>query len=157
MLKARFAVANVSAENEELLANIDSLLNTENMNFRLCHDIAIKLCDLFRRKTEENSLIDTIVDYIRTNFRNPSLCLNKISDEFGISESYFSHMFKETMNINFSVYLEDMRLNEAARLIKEGNSNLTEISEEVGYNNITSFRRAFKKKFGVTPSAMASS
>lgn len=64
-------------------------------------------------------------------------------------------MFKENMNINFSVYLEDLRLNEAARLIKEGNSNLTEVSFEVGYNNPTSFRRAFKKKFGVTPSAMA--
>ena len=59
------------------------------------------------------------------------------------------------MNINFSVYLEDLRLNEAARLIKEGNANVTDISLEVGYNNTTSFRRAFKKKFGVTPSAMS--
>ena len=104
----------------------------------------------FERVTQED-----IVAYIRANYKDPSLCLNKLSDEFGISESYFSHMFKENMNINFSVYLEDLRLNEAARLIKEGNSNLTEVSFEVGYNNPTSFRRAFKKKFGVTPSAMA--
>lgn len=82
------------------------------------------------------------------------MCLSKISSEFHISESYFSHMFKEAMNINFSVYLEDLRLNEAARMIQAGPANLNEVALEVGYNSITSFRRAFKKKFGVTPSAM---
>lgn len=157
LLKARFAITNVSAENEPVLNEIDTLLATEDLTFHLCEEIALKLCSLCSTKSEKSNLIDTIVEYIRNNFKDPSLCLNKISDEFNISESYFSHMFKETMNINFSVYLEDMRLNEAARLIHESNSNLAEIALEVGYNNQTSFRRAFKKKFGVTPSAMSNS
>lgn len=156
LLKARFAVTNVPDDNADL-QEIDLMLSKEELTFRYCEDIALKLCDLFETKTEKNNLIDHIVDYIRKNYKDPSLCLNKISDEFNISESYFSHMFKENMNINFSVYLEDLRLNEAARLIQEGNSNLTDISQEVGYNNTTSFRRAFKKKFGVTPSAMSTS
>lgn len=155
LLKARFAVT-ATDENQPLLEEIDALLQTEDLTFRLCEDIALKLCGLFHTKSEKSNLIDTIVEYIRANFKDPSLCLNKISAEFNISESYFSHMFKETMNINFSVYLENMRLNEAARLIREG-KNLAEISLEVGYNNQTSFRRAFKKKFGVTPSSYANS
>lgn len=156
LLKARFAISvtSLSRDDTALLEEIDALLATEDLTFRLCQDIALKLCDICTTKTEKNSLIDTIVAYIRDNYKDPSLCLNKISDEFKISESYFSHLFKETMNINFSVYLEDIRLNEAARLIGEGNSNIGEIAFEVGYNNQTSFRRAFKKKFGVTPSAM---
>lgn len=158
LLKARFSIAQATKkENAALLEEIDTLLLTEELTFRLCEDIALKLCALSGTKSEKTSLMDTVVEYIRSNFRDPSLCLNKISDEFNISESYFSHMFKETMNINFSVYLEDMRLNEAARLLREGNSNLNEISLEVGYNNQTSFRRAFKKKFGITPSAMLNS
>lgn len=155
LLKARFSITSPTAEQEGALHEIDELLADENLSFRSCYDTALKLCTLFHPKQEKNTLIEDIVAYIRTNYKDPSLCLNKLSDEFGISESYFSHMFKENMNINFSVYLEDLRLNEAARLIKEGNSNLTEVSFEVGYNNPTSFRRAFKKKFGVTPSAMA--
>lgn len=156
LLKARFAISDnsLSKEDTSLLEEIDALLATEDLTFRLCQDIALKLCDICTTKSEKNSLIDTIVAYIRDNYKDPSLCLNKISDEFKISESYFSHLFKETMNINFSVYLEDIRLNEAARLIREGSSNIGEIAFEVGYNNQTSFRRAFKKKFGVTPSAM---
>ena len=89
--------------------------------------------------------------HIRENYKNPALCLSKISDEFHISESYFSHMFKENMNVNFSVYLEDLRLTEAAHLIEKGESGINEIALEVGYNNQTSFRRAFKKKYGMTP------
>lgn len=154
LLKARFAITNVPEDNPEL-QEIDDMLSKDELTFRYCQDIALKLCHFFEVKSEKGSLIDNIVAYIRKNYKDPSLCLNKISDEFNISESYFSHMFKENMNINFSVYLEDLRLNEAARLIKEGNANVTDISLEVGYNNTTSFRRAFKKKFGVTPSAMS--
>lgn len=154
LLKARFAITNVPEDSPEL-QEIDDMLSKDELTFRHCQDIAMKLCHFFQAKSDKGSLIDNIVAYIRKNYKDPSLCLNKISDEFNISESYFSHMFKENMNINFSVYLEDLRLNEAARLIKEGNANVTDISLEVGYNNTTSFRRAFKKKFGVTPSAMS--
>lgn len=154
LLKARFSITTVSEENAAVLAEVDELLTSETLSFRTSEDIALKLCDLFYVKAEKTNLIDTIVDYIRINFRDPSLCLSKISDEFNISESYFSHMFKENMKVNFSVYLEDLRLNEAVSLIKEGKVPLSDIYLEVGYNNITSFRRAFKKKFGVTPSAM---
>lgn len=154
LLKARFSIS-VSGEDSPDLQEIDAFLSKEDLTFRYCEDIALKLCDFFQAKSEKQNLIDNIVAYIRDNYKDPSLGLNKISDEFHISESYFSHMFKEKMKINFSVYLEDLRLNEAARLIQEGTYNLTDISLEVGYNNMTSFRRAFKKKFGITPSAMS--
>lgn len=79
---------------------------------------------------------------------------NKISDEFQISESYFSHLFKEKKGVNFSTYLESIRLNEASRLIRETDISLNELYLSVGYNNANSFRRAFKKIYGMTPSAM---
>ena len=81
--------------------------------------------------------------------------LNKISDEFQISESYFSHMFKEKTGVNFSTYLETIRLNEASRLIRETDISLNELYLSVGYNNANSFRRAFKKIYGITPQRYA--
>ena len=150
LLKARFTY---TGESTPQIAEIDTMLSQDELTFRLCEDISIKLCDFFASKSEKNNLIDSIVTYIRENYKNPALCLSKISDEFHISESYFSHMFKENMNVNFSVYLEDLRLTEAAHLIEKGESGINEIALEVGYNNQTSFRRAFKKKYGVTPSS----
>lgn len=152
LLKARFTYTDNNDESSAAVAEIDELLSTDDFTFRLCRDIGMKLCDLFRKKTEKSNLVDTIVTFIHDNYKNPALCLSKISDEFHISESYFSHMFKENMSVNFSVYLENLRLTEATRLITEGKLPLNDIAIEVGYNNQTSFRRAFKKKFGVTPS-----
>lgn len=50
--------------------------------------------------------------------------------------------------------MENLRLNEAVRRLKQGHCNLTELAMELGYNNATTFRRAFKKRYGMTPSEM---
>lgn len=152
LLRARFMLNNAPKEKETVLNNIDRQFN-DHLSFKLCEDIALNLCDAFAAGQDEPDLIHTIVIYIRENYRDPSISLNKISDEFHISESYFSHMFKEKCGVNFSVYLEDLRLNEAARLIRETDCSISELYLQVGYNNPNSFRRAFKKKFNVLPSA----
>lgn len=153
LLKARFSIT-ATEQNQAALQALDTSFMEEHLTFRSCEDIALSLCEIFSHKAEENNLIDTIVSYIKEKYQDPSICLSKISDEFNISESYFSHMFKENMGLNFSVYLENMRLNEAASLMQQTDVNLSEIYLKVGYNNVTSFRRAFKKKFGITPSEM---
>lgn len=72
---------------------------------------------------------------------------------FGLSESYFSLFFKETMGKTFGSYLEGVRLEKAKRLIAQGNFDLEKISEMVGYSSSATFRRAFKRAYGVAPSA----
>lgn len=151
LLKARFALpSNVPKETIQLL---DERFD-QHVTFKLCEDIALTLCELFTIKTEDTDLIAAIEKYIAKNYMDPSMGLNKISDEFQISESYFSHLFKEKTGVNFSTYLENIRMREAARLIKETNISLNELYISVGYNNANTFRRAFKKTYGVTPSSM---
>ena len=151
LLKARFALPEtIDAETIRLL---DERFN-EPLTFQLCEGLALSLCALFDTKEENETLSTTIEKYIIENFKDPSLCLNKISDEFQISESYFSHMFKDKTGVNFSTYLENLRMAEALRLIKETDISLNELYIAVGYNNQNSFRRAFKKIYGVTPSSM---
>ena len=151
LLKARFALPeNTDAET---VAHLDEHFN-EPLTFQLCESLALTLCKLFGSKDESETLSATIEKYIIANYQDPSLCLNKISDEFQISESYFSHMFKDKTGVNFSTYLENLRMTEAARLIKETDISLNELYLAVGYNNPNSFRRAFKKIYGVTPSSM---
>lgn len=152
LLRARFTLTDIPKDKEASVTAIDRLFN-DHLSFKLCEDIALELCELFAASENEPDLIRTIVSYIREHYQDPSISLNKISDEFHISESYFSHMFKEKCGVNFSVYVEDLRLNEAARLIRESECSISELYMKVGYNNPGSFRRAFKKKFGVLPSA----
>ncbi len=151
LLKARFALPENA--DKETVAALDLRFN-EHLTFQLCEDLALTLCKLFAVKDENETLSTTIEKYIIANYKDPSLCLNKISDEFQISESYFSHMFKDKTGVNFSTYLEKIRMEEALRLIKETDTSLNELYIAVGYNNQNSFRRAFKKIYGVTPSSM---
>lgn len=151
LLKARFELPQDA--DPEAVKVLDERFN-EHLTFKLCEDLALSLCNLFSNKEDDNTLSSTIEKYIKDNYKDPSLGLNKISDEFQISESYFSHMFKEKTGVNFSTYLENIRMTEAARLIKETDISLNELYIAVGYNNSNTFRRAFKKVYGVTPSAM---
>ena len=151
LLKARFALPQDA--DPEAVKVLDERFN-EHLTFKLCEDLALSLCNLFGNKEDDNTLSSTIEKYIKDNYKDPSLGLNKISDEFQISESYFSHMFKEKTGVNFSTYLENIRMAEAARLIQETDISLNELYIAVGYNNSNTFRRAFKKVYGVTPSAM---
>ncbi|MGN1146905.1 MAG: helix-turn-helix domain-containing protein [Lachnospiraceae bacterium] len=154
LLKARFSLP--SGTDKEIVSALDERFN-EHLSFKLCEDLALSLCELFQNGAKDTNLAATIEKYISQNYKDPSLCLNKISDEFQISESYFSHMFKEKTGVNFSVYLENIRMNEAAKLIRETDTNLSELYIQVGYNNPATFRRAFKKTYGVTPSSMRES
>lgn len=151
LLKARFALPQNTPK--EVIRDLDEAFG-QHVSFKLCEDIALRLCKLFTAQTSDPDLVSTIEKYIRENYADPSLGLNKISDEFQISESYFSHLFKEKKGVNFSTYLENMRMSEAARLIRETDISLNELYLCVGYNNANTFRRAFKKVYGITPSAM---
>ncbi len=153
LFKARNAIKQ-TPENAETFEEIDSLFE-QKLSLMVCNEIAQKLCALCTTNSNEEQLIVSIQRYIDANYKDPSLGLNKISENFQISESYFSHLFKEETGINFSTYLESIRMKESERLIKSGEvENISDLYLVVGYNNANSFRRVFKKTFGITPGAM---
>ena len=149
LFKIRFDIKD-SDDQSEALQIIDSLFD-QHMSLKLCEDIALHLGKLFEKKTSSNELIKTIKDYIDENFEDPSLCLNKIADEFPISESYFSYLFKEEMGVNFSSYLERKRMERAIELLKSTTLTIQEIYQQIGYNSSHTFRRVFKKIYGMSP------
>ena len=116
--------------------------------------IALELCEKTRQPESDNQLIVRIQTYIDENYGDQSLCLSRISDLFHISESYFSFLFKKTVGVNFSTYLEQIRMTQAKHLLETTDIKITDLYVAVGYNNLTSFRRAFKKKYGVAPNAL---
>lgn len=124
----------------------------EELSLDILKTIALELCDVCGSQGNEQIL--KIQEYINNNYHDPGLCLTKISDEFGISENYFSHLFKKEVSENFSTYLERLRMAKAKEMILESDVKLSSLYQYVGYNNAASFRRAFKKNFGVSPKEM---
>ena len=93
-----------------------------------------------------------ILKYIENNYMN-KITIEEIAKEVGLSQSHFMKYFKNTMGTSFIDYLNDYRLTMASRLLLSSDSSILVISEEVGYDNLSYFNRAFKKRYGMTPSA----
>jgi len=71
----------------------------------------------------------------------------------GMNPQYVSRLFRERTGENFHVFLARTRMEEAARLLRDGGYRAYEVSEMVGYSNQKNFTRAFKRHFGVAPLA----
>ena len=155
VFKKRHTISEDGLDGEKLrlLDMIDKQFEGE-MSLDSLKTIAFELCDICGTDTESNELIIKIQDYIINNYHDSDLCLTKISDEFGISENYFSYLFKKEVSENFSTYLERLRMAKAKEIILETDTSLSTLYQYLGYNNAASFRRAFKKNYGVSPKEM---
>lgn len=89
--------------------------------------------------------------YIEQHYMDADLDTGKIAQEFHFSEGYFSHLFKEQCGETFSEYLEQYRISKACKLLTDPKPTVSSVSELVGYANVYTFRRAFKRVLGILP------
>ncbi len=103
-----------------------------------------------KNRDEEN--YERIKHFIYKNYWNPDMSLTLISDKFGLNETYISALFKK-YNGNYLSYLESVRLECACKMMLSEKININEVAEIVGYNSDQSFRRAFKRYYGISPTS----
>ena len=112
-----------------------------------------KICTILssNKKSRNEKLKKDILKFIQNNFTDPNLSVSSLSHKFNLSESYFSQFFKEQTGENFSHYLENLRIKHASTLLLEGRLTVDEIAQQSGYNNASTFRRAFKRIMLLSP------
>jgi two-component system response regulator YesN len=111
-----------------------------------------KLTEPIRSKKEKRDHITSFVfEYLNKNY-NQDVSLDTLADKLGITRSYLSTYFKEKTGIYFVDYVNRMRINLAKELLMNPNIKVQDAAAQVGYQNINSFNRMFKKFTGVTPS-----
>lgn len=101
-------------------------------------------------KTKEQSLINEVVSYIQNNY-NKKITIENTSRKFHISKSYLTTLFRDNLKVSFYNYVQQVRLSKAKIMIKSGVS-MNLISEQIGFTEYSSFYRAFKKEYGISPS-----
>lgn len=104
------------------------------------------------KATEPDELEMQIRMFIADHLTNVNLSLTMIADHLGMSESYLSIYFKKHSGKNISSYIEQLRIDRSYQLIKNTDLQIKDIADRVGYTSDISFRRAFKKVMGCTPS-----
>ena len=91
------------------------------------------------------------LSFIYNNISSSDLSLQKVADHVNMSASAFSRAFKEKVGRNFKEYVDTARIQQAKRLLRETNTSIDQIAISVGYDNLTSFYRMFKKCTGIAP------
>lgn len=94
--------------------------------------------------------VKMILSYIADNFQE-NITIEDVAGHCFYSKSYFMKFFKETMGVSFIQYLNDYRLEVAAKMLQGTSDNIFDIAINTGFDNLSYFNRSFKKKYGVTP------
>ncbi len=94
----------------------------------------------------------SIEQFVQSNVFNPEMGLKLLALEFNLSEVYLSRVFPQLFGENFHSYVERARMEQAATLLQSTRLTIDEIADRVGYQSANTFRRVFKRTYGISPS-----
>ncbi|MDY0290179.1 MAG: PocR ligand-binding domain-containing protein [Sphaerochaeta sp.] len=159
----------ISVEDEmylqsELYRKEQEILKYENEQIRLKNDLQNLSILVLRDKVDFRSDVSGISphnqqklaivaraqEFIRKNY-NLGLTLSDVSGAVYLSPNYFSTIFKEITNTNFSNYLNSIRIQEGKKLLRETNLPIKQIVQMVGFEDYNYFNRVFKKSVNLPP------
>lgn len=137
------------------------------MDFLRCYEIKEEneiisyLYDIYNIYLNGSDMFEYDVSILITMiWRHLVKCLSKIdfipnkkdiADAGTMSIAQCNRCFNKMLNVTPYEYLIQYRLQKATNLLKDATLNVTEISEIVGFNNVTHFIQAFKKVYGISP------
>ncbi len=101
-------------------------------------------------KTATEQLIETATNFIGRNLHN-TITLTQIADNYHLSHSYFSRIFKSYTGFGFNEYLTHLRIQKATQLLLSSNMPISEISFQCGFSDSNYFSTVFKKEVGLSP------
>ncbi|MDW7655754.1 MAG: AraC family transcriptional regulator [Bacillota bacterium] len=143
---------------DELQRFVDEGAETQLRELSLHHvfDYARACIIQFSNHIKENQSnqniqkINQIKCHIDTNYSDMNMSLQSVSSYFNMTEHYLSDFFKKQTGDNFSSYIERTRINHAQEMLEQGMS-INDIASQVGYMNVNTFRRAYRRRIGHNP------
>lgn len=157
-----------------MIRAINSIPNMENNNFlqgvnpinQLLHcktldqmknqlDSFLKsFCAYVNQTIEKSSswVVSSVVPYLEENYSDPNLGLDQIGKQFDVHPVYISKVFKDHVGEGLLDFITKLRVEHSKVLLKEDkNATIEKIAEFVGYPNVRTFARVFKKYTNVSP------
>lgn len=95
--------------------------------------------------------IRRVLTYIDEHYQE-DIPLSLAASMMNLSEGYFSRVFKQLAGLNYISYLNAVRIEQSASMLRGTGARISDIALSCGFRNIRSFNRTFKKYTGYTPS-----
>ena len=151
------------AVDEMLVSNIMELPEIQGMDrvlklIWILEEITKRQCDYIAPNTFHNVVskknefrINKACTFLQNNF-NQKISLKQVADLIYLTESNFCKFFKKATGKTYSDYLNELRINEACRMLVQTEQTINEISYACGFETLSYFNRVFLFKKAITPS-----
>lgn len=142
-------------------------LDIENCinNLYLCRNVKLLRKDLFtlfkmldkinvqefKQNQEQSIYVIKAMDIVQSHYTDDLLSVSQIADKLDVNASYLSRIFAEQSGTGLLEYIHRFRVNAAINLLNDKNYSVYSVAKKVGFNNVNSFIRTFKKITGTTP------
>lgn len=103
------------------------------------------------RNTEHPLLVKSR-EIILKHLSNEEYNVDSFSRDIGLSRTRLYCKFKEVSKISVSAFIRKVRLEKAEELFSEGKLSVKQVAAEVGFADVSYFRKCFKQQYGVSPS-----
>lgn len=110
---------------------------------------AVRASEKVERTRTPHAATTAIVEYLRQHYAKP-LALNELSRKLGYTPQYLSGLFHKDTGMSLQVFLQRLRVEEACRLIGEGEKRIAVIAQKVGYNDAKYFSGVFRRHKGMS-------
>lgn len=104
------------------------------------------------RSDSVKSLAERSRQYIDSHYTQCDLSVERLCEQFFVSQSYFSTVFKRENGESFTNYLTNLRMEKAAELLEKTTDKTYVVAGQVGFAESNYFSYVFKKHFGMSPS-----
>lgn len=107
---------------------------------------------LERSMSESRNEVASVKNYIYQHYEE-DLSLETLAEKVYLSSGYLSFIFKKETGMNLNRYIRVFRMEKAGELLKNTNMKVAQVSEKVGFSNVSYFCRSFREFYGSSPEA----
>lgn len=136
-----------------LYISIVNLINRQTLYSTKYSTTEVTETDNEKVKTSDDKMIERLNTIIKERISDPSLNIETLSAEFGISRVHLHRKLKELCQQTPSSYLRNIRLEHAAYLMRTKKISVSEVAYAVGFNSPQYFTNCFKERYGMSPLA----
>lgn len=102
-------------------------------------------------QTPDDALMQRVMEVINENIGDSDLSVDMIAQKVGISRVHLHRKMKELTNQTPHSFIRNIRLQQAAKLLKDGKQSITDVMYICGFSNSASFSTMFKNLYGCSP------
>lgn len=129
---------------------VSALLREFLYRLRRCHPQSSEKASARSHRMEQFYDMQHLLTYIDEHY-SEDITLPFAARKMNLSESHFSKTFKKLVGLNFIAYLNAVRIEQSAGMLRTSGAQISEIAMNCGFGNIRSFNRTFKNYTGYTP------